>query len=321
MPIDPGARRVLELIRELGRPPMHTLSPEEARAASAKSRAVLQPPPPEVAEVEDLTGDGVRLRRYRGIGTDPGAVLPCVVFLHGGGWVIGDLDSHDQLCRSLANHAQCCVIAVDYRLAPEHRFPAAVDDAAAALRFIGREASSLRIDRSRLAVAGDSAGGNLAAVLCLMARDATVPGLPMPTQQVLLYPATDLGGAVLPAYQRFTEGLLLTTTTMQWFIDLYLGDAPGAGHDWRASPIRAATLSRLPPAFVMTAGHDPLVDEGIAYARRLDEEGVHVAHIHMADQIHAYLTMGRFIPASDLTIRHAAAWLESQWASDEALAA
>ncbi len=312
MPLDAGARRVLDLIREIGRPPIHTLSPEEARAANVKSRPVLQPAPPEVAEVEDLTCPGpagpIRLRRYRGIGTDPKAALPCLLFLHGGGWVIGDLDSHDQVARSLANHAGSCVIAVDYRLAPEHRFPGAVEDSAAALQYVAANAAALRIDPARIAVGGDSAGGNLAAVLAIMGRDGVVPA---PCYQLLLYPATDMVG-VRPAHQRFTEGYVLTTVTMRWFTAIYVPD-PAQRLDWRASPLRATTLADVAPAFVMTAGHDPLVDEGIAYARRLEEEGVAVTHLHVADQMHAYLTMGKFIPTSDLTLRQAAASLRHHW--------
>ncbi len=312
MPLDAGAQRVLDLIRELGRPPFHTLTPKEAREANAKSRPVLQPEPPEVAEVEDLTCPGpagaIRLRRYRGLGTDPREALPCLLFMHGGGWVIGDLDSHDQLCRSLANHASCCVIAVDYRLAPEHPFPAAVEDSAAAMQFVAANAAALRIDGTRIAVGGDSAGGNLAAVLALLGRDGAIPA---PGFQLLLYPAVDMAG-VRPAHQRFTEGYVLTNQTMRWFIDHYIQDAAHA-LDWRASPLRALTLAGVAPAFVMTCGHDPLVDEGIAYARRLEEEGVSVSHLHVADQMHAYLTMGRFIPTADLTLRQSAAALRHHW--------
>jgi len=312
MPLDPGARRVLDLIREVGRPPLHTLTPEQARAASAASRPLLQPDPPAVALAEDLACPGpagpIRLRRYRGLGTDPAAALPCLLFLHGGGWVIGDLDSHDQLCRALANHLGAAVIAVDYRLAPEHVFPAAVEDAAAALGFVAANAARLGVDGARIAVGGDSAGGNLAAVLALMGRDGAVPA---PGFQMLLYPVTDLM-ATAPAYERFTEGYPLTAATMRWFIGHYAPD-PAQRTDWRASPLRAASLAGVAPAFVMTCGHDPLVDEGAAYAQRLDREGVPVTHLHVADQMHAYLTMGRFIPAAETTLRQAAAALRGHW--------
>jgi acetyl esterase len=312
MPLDPGAQSVLDLIRSLGRPPLHQLTPDEARAGNVAARPILQPDPPAVAMVADLDCAGpagpVRMRHYRGHGTTEGAVLPCLLFLHGGGWVIGDLDSHDQVCRSLANHLGAAVIAVDYRLAPEARFPAALDDAAAALRFVAEQAATLGIDPARIAVGGDSAGGNLAAVLALMGRDGT---LPAPGFQLLLYPATDLM-ANGPSTQRFTEGYPLTPANMRWFIDHYAPDR-AQRTDWRASPLRAASLAGTAPAFVMTCGHDPLMDEGIAYARRLNEEGVHVTHLHVADQMHAYITMGRMIPASDLTLRQAAAALRLHW--------
>jgi acetyl esterase len=315
MPLDPGAQRVLDLIRSFGRPPLHELTPAEARAGNVAARPILQPDPPEVAMAVDLAcpgpGGPVRLRHYRARGATDGAVLPCLLYLHGGGWVIGDLDSHDQLCRSLANHLGAAVIAVDYRLAPEARFPAAVEDAVAALRYVAAEAAALAIDPARIAVGGDSAGGNLAAVLALMGRDGSVPA---PGFQMLLYPATDMAGNT-PSSQRFTDGYPLTAKGMRWFIDHYAPD-PAQRIDWRASPLRAASLAGTPPAFVMTCGHDPLFDEGLAYARRLDEEGVHVTHLHVADQMHAYLGMGRMIPAADLTLRQAAAALRLHWGLD-----
>jgi len=311
-PLDKGSQAVLTLIRELGRPPLHTLSPAEAREASSRSRTVLQPEPPEVAEVENLTcpgpGGPIRLRRYRGAGTDAAAALPCLLYIHGGGWVIGDLDSHDLICRVLANAAGCSVVAVDYRLAPEHRFPAAVDDCAAALRFVSENAARLRIDAGRIAVGGDSAGGNLSAVLSIMGRDGMVP---TPCFQMLLYPSVELFGR-WPSFQRFTEGLLLTAPTMDWFIGHYIPDA-AARTDWRASPMRHPNLSGVAPAYVMTAAYDPLVDEGIAYAQRLEREGVPVMHVHMADQMHAFLGMGKFCTAADLALRQAALALAHAW--------
>lgn len=317
MRLDPGAQSVLDLIKEVGRPPLHTLAPTEARVAYAGSRRVLQPPAPEVATVRDLSCPGpagrIGLRLYRGISAPTDGALPCLVFLHGGGWVIGDLESHDQLCRSLANHAGAAVIAVDYRLAPEAPYPAAVEDAAAAWRYVVAEAAALGIDPARIAVGGDSAGGNLAAVLALMARDGA---LPAPCFQVLLYPSTDLA-ANTPAHQRFTEGYPLSTTTMRWFVDHYAPEK-ARRYEWQASPLRVANLSGVAPALVMTCGHDPLVDEGIAYARRLDEEDVPVTHLHIADQMHGFLTMGRLIPASDLTVRQVASALRSRWGLDQA---
>ena len=242
MPLDPGAQRVLDLIREVGRPPLHTLSPVEARAASSASRTVLQPDPQEVAEVTNLTCPGpagpVALRRYRGLGAPVEAPLPCLLYLHGGGWVIGDLDSHDQPCRLLANAARCCVIAVDYRMAPEHVYPAAVEDCAAALRFVAENAGTLRIDPSRIAVGGDSAGGNLAAALAIHARD-NGPAL---RYQLLVYPVTD-HSFDRASYVENAEGYLLQRATMQWFWNHYLRTAAD-GDDWRASPLRARSGRR-----------------------------------------------------------------------------
>ena len=215
-------------------------------------------------------------------------------------------------CRLLANAARCCVVSVDYRLAPEHKFPAAVEDCAAALRFVAENAARLRIDPARIAVGGDSAGGNLAAVLCLLGREGQVP---MPDFQLLLYPATDMAGS-RPAYERFTEGYILVRATMLWFIGHYLADPARRGST--GAPRRCARPAspgcRRPSS--MTCGHDPLVDEGLAYARRLEQEGVHVTYLHVADQMHAYLTMGNFITAAELTLRQAALSLAHHWARE-----
>jgi acetyl esterase len=306
--LDPDATRVLDLIRASGRPPLETLSPAEARIAYAASRKFLQPDPAPVASVQELDCPGpagaIRLRSYRGLGTAPEAALPALLFLHGGGWVIGDLDSHDGLCRQLANAAGCAVLSVDYRLGPEHRYPAAVEDAAAALRFVAAQAAPLGLDPQRIAVGGDSAGGNLAAVLGLLGRDGAVP---LACLQLLLYPATDMA-ATMPSYQRITEGFPLVTRTVHWFRSLYIA-TEAEWIEWRASPLRAASVAGTPPAFVLTVGHDPLCDEGIAYARRLDEEGVAVAHLHLADQMHGFLTMGRIIRAQSMAVAQAAAAL------------
>ena len=311
MPIDPDAQRVLDLIREAGRPPYETLPVAEARRLYLAGRTVLQPDPPQVAEVRDLTcpgaGGEIRLRAYRG--KDAPETAPCLVFYHGGGWVIGDLDSHDVPCRAIANAASCRVISVDYRLAPEHKFPAAFDDAAAALRFVSAQASRLGVDPARIAVGGDSAGGNLAAAVALLARDDAAT--PTPVFQLLIYPAVDLA-MTAASYQRITEGVPLTANTARWFRDHYLA-GPEDATDWRASPLRASSLKGLPPALVLTVGLDPLCDEGIAYARRLDEDGVRVAHLHFADQIHGALTMGRLIRASDLIVKVCGGALRDAW--------
>jgi acetyl esterase len=310
--LHPDAERLLELVRASGRPPFETLSPAEAREAYAASRAVLQPEPDEVAEVRDLSipgpGGPLALRLYRGAGTSDTASLPALLYLHGGGWVLGGLDSHDGVCRRLANLAACRVVAVDYRLAPEHRFPAAIDDAAAALAWVAANAAALGIDPARLAVGGDSAGGSLAAVLALMGRDGSAPASAC---QLLLYPAVDLAMDTA-SYARVTEGVPLTAATMRWFVDHYV-PGPAQRLDWRASPLRAERLAGTPPALVLTVAHDPLADEGRAYADRLEAEGVRVAALHLSDQIHGMLTMGRVIAAAGPALRHAAETLRDAW--------
>jgi acetyl esterase len=234
--------------------------------------------------------------------------LPALVYYHGGGWVVGDLDTHDALCRHLANGAGCAVLAVDYRLAPEHKFPAAVEDAWAALEWAAENAAALGIDRERLAVGGDSAGGNLAAIVSLMARNRGGPHL---CYQLLLYPALDFG-MHFDSYRRFAEGYLLTRATMAWFTDHYLA-RPAEIDDWRASPLRARDMTGLPPALIVTAGYDPLRDEGAAYARRLVESGVSICHRHYSGQLHGFLTMGKVVRAAGPALDEAAAALKAAW--------
>jgi acetyl esterase len=301
MPLDPDAETLLHMMRAAGRPPMETLSPDEARQAFKAGRALTQPDPQDVAEVRDLSCPGphgaIPLRAYRPIGTKADDVLPALVYYHGGGWLLGDLDSHDVACRHYANAARCRVVSVDYRMAPEYKFPAAVDDCAAATGWVIAQSDALGVDRKRVAVGGDSAGGNLAAVMALMARDGDLPPLAF---QLLVYPATDMA-MTHESYQRVTEGVPLTATTMDWFIDHYL-HGPKDSKDWRASPLRAADLSGVAPALVLTATHDPLCDEGVAYAERLEREGVRVMHLHFSDQLHGFVGQGRIIRAGTMAL-------------------
>jgi len=308
MPLDPDAETLLAMMRAAGRPPFETLTPDEARQAFKAGRSVTQPDPQDVAEVRDLTCPGplgdIKLRAYRPIGSTEHEVLPALIYFHGGGWLLGDLDSHDVACRHYANAARCRVVSVDYRMAPEYKFPAAVDDSAEATRWVIAQASALGIDRHRVAVGGDSAGGNLAAVMALMARDGDLPPLAF---QLLVYPATDMG-MTHESYQRVTEGVPLTARTMDWFIDHYL-HGPNDRKDWRASPLRAADLSGTAPALVLTCACDPLCDEGIDYVRRLEREGVRVTHLHFSDQIHGFMSMGKIIRAAGVAIDMMAAVL------------
>ncbi len=310
--LHPDAQALLALFRAAGRPTFEQLSPAEARLAYAASRASLQPPPPPTADVRDMAisgpGGGLRLRVYRGIGTPPGEALPCLLYLHGGGWVLGDLDSHDGVCRQLANEAACSVVAVEYRLAPEHKFPAPLEDSAAALAWIASHAADLCIDPARIAVGGDSAGGNLAAVLALMGRDGAIPASMF---QLLFYPAVDLA-MTSDSYAIITRDLPLTAATMRYFVEHYMAD-PGSRSDWRASPLRAASLAGAPPALVLTVGHDPLCAEGRAYADRLESEGVRVTALHLSDQMHGVLTSGAVIGAADPVLRFAGAALRDAW--------
>jgi acetyl esterase len=240
--------------------------------------------------------------------------LPGLVYFHGGGWTYGDLDTYDSVCRGIADQGRCTVVSLDYRLAPENKFPAAVEDCVAATRWVAANAASLGIDARRLAVAGDSAGGNLAAVTALTlrddplrdgslrdesvrdesARDASTPQLAM---QVLIYPSTDMDAGT-ESRSRFAEGTLLTGEDMLWVRGNYLRDERDFA-DWRASPLRARDFSRLPPACIITAGFDPLRDEGRAYAERLVRSGVAVTYECFEGQIHGFILMGGVIAAAN----------------------
>ena len=304
--LHPDAQRVCDLIIAAGRPPMETLSPREAREAYLATRRILQPDPEEVAEVVALEAQGpagaIPLRLYRGKGVDKDRPQPALIYFHGGGWVIGDLESHDQVCRALANAIPAIVVAVDYRLAPEHKFPAAVEDAIAATGWIADNAQRLGIDAAKLAVGGDSAGGNLATVVAIDARDRGGPAL---VCQVLIYPATDMRKDTA-SHRLHAEQLPLRGALIDWFSAHYLS-AERDKADWRASPVRATSLKGLPPALVITAGFDPLCDEGEAYARALAAAGVPVELERFEGQIHGFLTMGRMVADSARAIAASAA--------------
>ncbi len=299
--LDPQARAVIDLVIRSGRPAYHQLSPKDARQLFRETRPASTPTPPQIGMVRDLTADGplgpIPLRVYRPAGVPASTPLAVLVFFHGGGWVIGDLETHDVLCRQLTAGSGVSVVSVDYRLAPEHKFPAAVDDAWAATRWVVAHAGELGADASRLAVGGDSAGGNLAAVVALLARDKGAPAIAV---QVLIYPVTDLVGETR-SYRDFAEGYLLTREGMRWFIAHYL-TAEAEAADWRASPLRAQSLAGLPPALIVTAGFDPLRDEGEAYAERLRDAGVRVDSVCYGGMIHGFVPMGRLLDTAGRAI-------------------
>jgi len=308
--LDPDAAAVFNAFREAGRPPYETLSPAEARQLYLAGRVVTNPEPPALASVQPLTIPGsagsIPARVYKPLKLrETNGLSPCLVFFHGGGWVIGDLDSHDVVCRTLANEGQLIVISVDYRLAPEHRFPSAVDDAIAATQWVSNNASSLGIDPAQLFVGGDSAGGNLAAVVAINARSEG----PKLAGQVLIYPATDFSMSH-PSHSEPETSVLLTHSVIRWFSNHYLNGADGVG-DWRASPARVQNLSGLPPAFVLTAGADPLRDEGDEFAVRLGNAGVPVVYRTYPGQFHGFLTMGKLLPKAGEAMREIGSWLKA----------
>ncbi|WP_420472677.1 alpha/beta hydrolase [Noviherbaspirillum sp. ST9] len=304
--LHPQARALLDLIEQRAVPPTHTLSVEDARRFYRERRFFTQPDTPEVAHVEDMrTDDGIPLRLYKPLGAEAG-LQPALVYYHGGGWTIGDLDTHDTLCRQLANRSGCVLLSVDYRLGPEHRFPAAVDDSIAALRWVHTNASALGIDAARIAIGGDSAGGNLAAVATIDARDNGGPPLAF---QLLIYPATDMR-AIAASHVTNGQGYLLTSNTVRYFHDHYIDDRKH-DLDWRASPLLHPDLSRLPPAFILTAGFDPLRDEGLMYAQRLSEAGTRTTSICFDRQIHGFITMGRVLDEANAAVDICASQLKA----------
>ena len=295
--LDPQALEVMNYLTGLGLPEIDRISPSEARLQYRDTRAALRPPAPDLFEVRDLAAEGsagaISLRLYR----PAEGVLPALVYFHGGGWVVGDLETHDVVCRQIAMQAHAVVIAVDYRLAPEHPFPAAVKDAWRATTWVAAHAPELSIDAKRLAVGGDSAGGGLAAVVALMARDSSKLRL---TLQVLVYPVTDLR-AESASYSNYAEGYLLTRAAMQWYIAQY-APTPQAIDDWRASPLRAPWVHGVAPALIIAAELDPLCDEGEAYARRLQGARVPVEYHRLDGMIHGFLTMGGRIDAANRAV-------------------
>lgn len=308
MPVDPQVQAMLDEL--VGLPAMQTLPVDVIRAGSEKRFALGGRRLP-VGDIVDRTIDGpggdLKLRIYTPKGQGP---FPLIVFFHGSGFVVCSLETHDTMCRHLCAGADSVLVSVDYRLAPEHKFPAGPDDCMAATRWAGAHAGELNADSARIALAGDSAGGNLAAVTALRLRDE---GGPQTRAQLLIYPVTD-AAADTPSYRENAEGYGLTREGMIWFWNHYLG-SPADGANPLASPLRATDLSRLPPAFVLTAEYDPLRDEGEIYASRLIAAGVPTKLVRYDGMNHGFFFWYDRIDTTRLAVREACAWLKARLAA------
>jgi acetyl esterase len=306
--LDPDSKAVYDAFLAANRPPYENGTPAQAREMYLAARFVSNPEPPELESARDLSIPAPhgaipariytpkKLRKKDGLS-------PCLVFLHGGGFVIGNLDSHDVVCRKLAHEGELIVISVDYRLAPEHKFPAAPEDAISATKWVAANAKQLGVDAARIIVGGDSAGGNLAAVTAIALRESGV----RLAGQLLIYPSTDFR-MNHPSHSEPETSLLLTHSVIKWFIDHYMGDADR--NDWRASPARAK-LEGLPPAYLLVAGGDPLRDEGNEYAERLKAAGVPVTYRFFPGQFHGFFTMGKLLNQANIAATEISAWLKA----------
>ncbi len=309
MPLDPQAQKLVDAMAALGLKPVEDSTPEEARE-SIRARTVILGPFDEVAAVADhrvpVEGGEITVRMYSPGGPGP---HPALVFYHGGGWVIGDLYTHDGICRSLTNAAGCVVASVDYRLAPESKYPVAAEDSYAALRWLVANTARLGIDPRRVAVGGDSAGGTLSTVVALMGRDRGGPAL---VHQVLIYPATS-SDLDTPSYHENATGYLLTREAMRWFWRQYLSREE-QGTEPYASPLLAPSLAGLPPALVITAECDPLRDEGEAYAARLRAAGVPVTLTRYPGMFHGFFRMTRLLDKARAALDEVAGSLRKAFA-------
>jgi acetyl esterase len=303
MAVDPQVQALLDAMAS--QPPIRTLSVSDARAMF-KAHPLPGVKASKVAAAADRTipgpGGPLRLRVYTPNGIRP---FPLLVFFHGGGWVVCDLDTHDAFCRNLCAGAGCVVVSVDYRLAPEHRFPAATDDCLAATQWCTANAVDLGADPACVVVGGDSAGGTLAAVTALRVRDEGGPRL---LGQLLIYPMADLGLPETPSFADCAEGFGLAAADLPWFLDRYLNDLSEAWHP-HASPMHAASLRGLPPALVVTAEYDPLRDDGEQYAARLREAGVPTVVQRFDGMIHAFLLFSGLVNKADEALEETYTWL------------
>lgn len=309
--LHPEVRALLEMMDAQGAPPLENQDPAQARSSRVEPMKILGGEPEALGRVEETSipgpGGGVRVRVYAG---EYGGHRPALVYFHGGGFVFGNLDTHDAVCRALAKESGAVVISVDYRLSPEHKFPAAVEDAHTATLWAADNAERMGIDARRIAVGGDSAGGNLATVIAMRCRDAGGPAL---ASQVLLYPVTDFSSFETRSYRELGEGYFLTRAAMHWFADHYLASADLKRHP-EVSPLLAPDLSGLPPALVITAEFDPLRDEGEAYAQRLQEAGVPVTVTRYPGMIHAFVSMRGVLAGGRQAIQEVARFTRSMGA-------
>ena len=292
MALDPQAKWVLDVAEEKGLPSLDELSPTEAKAAYEERALTLTFKDVDIGKTMDIDIPGpngaVPLRIYHPVGMT--APLPVLVYYHGGGWVVGSRDTHDSLCRLIANSGPFVVVSVDYRMGPEDPFPAAVEDSVAALNWTAENIADYNGDPENIAVGGDSAGGNLSAVVSIIARNEKTY---MPKFQWLIYPATQMEMST-PSHENYAEGYFLTRPLMEYFQRQYLkNDADKK--DWRASPLLSDSLAGLPPALIQTAGFDPLQDEAIAYAERMNKEGSKATHTHYEGMLHGFINLGGVI--------------------------
>jgi len=306
MALDPQCKAFLDRLASSGAPPIEQLPLAEARAVRSEMIEASGPEEP-VAEVQNRSmpgpGGPIAVRVYRPVKNQ---TLPALIFFHGGGFVICNLDTHDRQCRRLANASGCTVISVDYRLAPEHKYPAAVDDAYAATRYVAEHAAEFGVDPNRIAVGGDSAGGNLAAVVSLLSRDRGGPRLKF---QLLIYPVVDCYDQS-PSMQQYAEGHFLTRAGMDWFTESYLPSRE-AGFEPSASPMNATDFRGLPPAMVITAECDPLRDQGEAYARKLQSAGIPVELKRYEGMIHPFFSLAGVIDTGKTAIADAGSALRA----------
>ena len=310
MPLDPALAAVLEQLNASEGPKLHEVSPAEARVFFESMK--MPSPETPMTSVEDRSfpgpGGDVAVRIYKPIA---GASLPVLVYFHGGGWVIGSIETHDGTCRELAAQAGCAVISVEYRLAPENPYPAAAEDSYAAVQWVAANAEALGLDASRIAVGGDSAGGNLAAATALMARDRGGPGLVM---QLLIYPVTD-ADFERKSYLQNGTGMFLEADAMKWFWDNYVPD-PATRKEGYAAPMHADDLSKLPPTLVITAEFDPLRDEGEAYARRLEAAGVETGLARYDGMIHGFFAMTLLLESARRAVAQSSEALRQEFGSN-----